>query len=150
VAEKSGFFGAGEVKTYRLGNVNLTFMNPAKAQGDYSIWVSNSPPGSGAGLHRHRYDEWHIIMEGRYECQVGDEVRNLGPGEAMFATAGTPHRIKNIGPGIGRQIGVSSPAGVFEAFVAEVVGSEADSGNPSRAGSPAFREIARKHGIDFI
>jgi hypothetical protein len=45
---------------------------------------------------------------------------------------------------------ISSPAGVFEAFIAEVVASQLDSGNPSRQGAPAFREIAAKHGIEMI
>jgi mannose-6-phosphate isomerase-like protein (cupin superfamily) len=150
MANSSGFFGAGEGKTYQLGQVNLTFMHSASSQEDYSICVSNSPPGSGAGLHRHAYDEWHIIIEGRYECQVGTEVRILGPGEAMFATGGTPHRLKNLGPGIGREMGISSPAGAFEASIADVVSSQVDSGSPSRQGASAFRDIAAKHGIEFL
>jgi mannose-6-phosphate isomerase-like protein (cupin superfamily) len=150
MAQASGFFGPGEGKTCRLGNINLTFMNPASSQGDYSICVTDSAPESGAGLHRHPYDEWHVIIEGRYEGHVGDEVRILGPGEAMFAPGGTIHGLKNLGPCIGRQMSITSPAGVFEAMITEVVGAQVDSGNPSRAGSPGFREITAKYGIEFV
>ena len=149
MAEGSEFFGVGEGKTYRIGRIYLIFMNPASARGDYSVCISNSPPGSGAGVHRHPYDEWHVIIAGRYECQVGDEVRILGPGEAMFAPGGTRHGLKNLGPGIARQMGISSPAGAFEAFIAEVVGAQVDSGGPSQAGAPAFQDIAAKHGVEF-
>jgi mannose-6-phosphate isomerase-like protein (cupin superfamily) len=146
-----GFLGAGAGKTYRIGNIDLIFVTPASAQGDYSVWVSTtSPPGSGASLHRHRYDEWHVILEGRYECQVGDEVRTLTAGEAMFAPGGTPHRLKNVGPGIGRQLGIGSPASLFEAFVAEVTAAQVDTGSPSRPSALTFREIATKHGIEFV
>jgi hypothetical protein len=48
------------------------------------------------------------------------------------------------------QVGITSPAGVFEAFVAEVVESQVDSGSASRQGAPAFRDIAAKHGIEMI
>jgi hypothetical protein len=68
----------------------------------------------------------------------------------MFAPAGTPHAIKNIGPGEGRQMGISSPAGAFEAFVADVVNLQVDSGDPSRQASATFKDIATKHGIEFI
>jgi mannose-6-phosphate isomerase-like protein (cupin superfamily) len=149
VTHSTGFFGMGEGRTYQIGHVTLAF-KPVLARGDYSVWESTSPAGSGASLHRHTYDEWHVIIEGRYECQVDNEVRTLGPGEMMFAPGGTPHRLKNLGPGIGRQLGIGSPAGVFEAFIAEVVNSQVDSGNPSRQGAPAFRDIAAKYGIEFI
>ena len=145
----SGLFGTGEGRTYQLGQIRLTF-KPVVGQGDYSVWESSDPPGSGAGLHRHTFDEWHVIVEGRYECRVGSDVRTLGPGGMMFASSGTPHALRNLGPDTGRQIAISSPAGVFEAFVAEVVSSQTDSGNPSRKAAPAFREIAAKHGIEMI
>ena len=150
MAQISGFLGADEGRTVRLGTIDLTFMNPRSTQGDYSICMSHSSPGSGAGIHRHPYDEWHVIIEGRWECQVGDEVRILGPGGAMFAPGGTIHGLKNLGPGPGQQIGITSPAGVFEALITEIVDAQVDSGSPSKAGSSRFREIAAKHGVEFI
>lgn len=104
--DSSGFFGLGEGRTYRLGQIRLSF-KPVVGQGDYSVFESSDPPGSGAGLHRHTFDEWHVIIEGRYECQVGNEVRILGPGEMMFAAGGTPHGLKNLGPGVGRQMDIT-------------------------------------------
>jgi hypothetical protein len=68
----------------------------------------------------------------------------------MFIPGGTIHGLKDLGPGIGRQMGITSPAGVFEAVITEVVGAQIDSGNPSRAESPVFREIAAKYGVEFI
>jgi mannose-6-phosphate isomerase-like protein (cupin superfamily) len=151
MAQISGFFfGAGEGRTVRIGNIDLAFMNPVSAQGDYSVCMSSNPPEAGAGLHRHSYDEWHIIIEGQWECRVGDEIRILGPGEAIFASGGTVHGLKNLGPGIGRQVGVTSPAGVFEAFIRAVVDAQVDSGNPAKAGSSNFRKIAAKYGVEFV
>ena len=153
MAEKqSGFFSFEEGTTYQLGRITLWFKSiPGGAQGDYSICETKSTThGTGASLHRHTYDEWHMILEGNYEGQVGEEVRHLGPGDMLFAPRGTVHGLKNLGPGVARQLGITSPAGVFEAFIAEVVNSQVDSGDPSRRGAPEFREIAAKHGIEFV
>ena len=148
MTEASGFFLVGEGKTYQLGQVRMTF-KPTLG-GDYSLCETSSVPGSGAGLHRHAFDEWHVVIEGRYEGRVGEEVRTLGPGDTMFASGGTPHGVKNLGPGVGRQLGITSPPGLFEACVAEVVESHIDSCSASRQGAPALMEIAAKDGIEFI
>lgn len=152
MANPSGFFGIGEGSTYQLGQFKLAFKSvPGTVQGDYSVCESSStPPGSGMGLHRHAFDEWHFIIEGRYECQLGEEVRTLAPGEMMFAPGGTPHQLTNLGPGVGRVLAITSPAGVLEAFVAEVVNAQVDSNNPSRQGAPALKDIAARHGIELI
>jgi hypothetical protein len=47
-------------------------------------------------------------------------------------------------------MGITSPAGVFEALITEVVEAQVDSGNPARAGSSGFKEIAAKYGVEFI
>lgn len=71
-----------------------------------------------AGLHRHpTYDETHIICEGHYECQLGDSKLKLGPGEMLFAPRGTPHSVRSVGPETGRELIISSPGGVFDAFI---------------------------------
>ncbi|WP_201830662.1 cupin domain-containing protein [Microvirga zambiensis] len=150
MAQISGFLGVDEGRTVRLGTIDLTFLNPGSTHGDYSVCMAHSPPGSGAGLHRHPYDEWHVIIEGRWECQVGNEVRILGPGGAMFAPGGTVHGLKSLGPDPGRQIGITSPAGVFEALITEIVDAQVDTGGPARAGSSSFREIAAKYGVEFV
>ena len=152
MADLSSFFGIGQGRTYQIGQVKLAFKSvPGVVQGDYSVCESSSPlPGSGLGLHRHAFDEWHVVLEGRYECQAGEEVRTLAPGEMMFAPGETPHRLTNLGTGLGRMLVITSPAGVLEAFIAEVVNSQVGSRNPSGQGAPAFKDSAAKHGIEFV
>jgi mannose-6-phosphate isomerase-like protein (cupin superfamily) len=49
-----------------------------------------------AGLHLHRSDDeaW-IVLEGRLGFQVGDEQREIGAGESLLVTRGTPHSYWN-------------------------------------------------------
>ena len=146
-------FSSGDGKTIKLGRMTLTFKTTAADNGGaYTLCEAIEPPGSGAGLHRHTtYDETHIICEGRYECQLGDEMLKLGPGEMMFAPRGTPHSVKSIGPETGRELIISSPGGIFDAFIDEVVTSMTEGGSPSQHGSATdFRAIAAKYGIEFL
>ncbi len=49
-----------------------------------------------AGLHLHRSDDeaW-IVLDGRLRFQVGDEQREVGPGDSLLVTRGTPHSYWN-------------------------------------------------------
>ena len=150
---KPRHFSPGEGKTYTLGRMTLTFKTTAADCGvAYTLCETIEPPGSGAGLHRHpSYDETHIICEGRFACQLGDEALALGPGDMMFAPRGTPHSVKCIGPETGRELIISSPGGIFDAFIDEVVTAMIDSGSPSKPGPAVdFRAIAAKYGIEFL
>jgi mannose-6-phosphate isomerase-like protein (cupin superfamily) len=49
-----------------------------------------------AGLHLHRSDDeaW-LVLTGRLGFRVGDEDREVGPGEWLLVTHGTPHSYWN-------------------------------------------------------
>jgi mannose-6-phosphate isomerase-like protein (cupin superfamily) len=146
-------FGPGEGKTYKLGRITLTFKTAAAdTAGAYTLCEAIEPRDSGAGLHRHpTYDETHIICAGHYQCRLGEEMLALGPGDMMFAPRGTPHSIKSIGPETGVELIISSPGGIFDAFIDEVAASMNDSGSPSKPAPAAdFRSIAAKYGIEFL
>ena len=134
----------GDGKTYQIGRITLTFKtSAADTGGAYTLCEAIEPPDAAARLHRHpAYDETHIICEGHYECQLGDAELKLGPGEMLFAPRGTPHSVKSIGPETGRELIISSPGGIFDAFIEEVTGALA----AAAKGGPAadFRAIAAK------
>ncbi|MGH8216402.1 MAG: cupin domain-containing protein [Rhodanobacteraceae bacterium] len=146
-------FLPGDGEKFVLGRMTLTFKTTADDNsGAYTLCEAIEPPGSGAALHRHpTYDETFIICEGNYEFQVGEESLALAAGDMVFVPRGTPHSFKSIGPETGRQLNISSPGGIFDAFIAEVTASMIDSGSPSRPG-PAmeFRTIAAKYGMEFL
>jgi quercetin dioxygenase-like cupin family protein len=145
-------FPLGEGKSYQLGRITLTFKARASDTGGaYTLCEAVESPGAGAGLHRHvSYDETQIICEGRYEARLGDKTLQLAVGDMFFAPRGVPHSVKCLGPETGRELMISSPGGVFEAFIDEVVSSMTASGIP--AGGPAvdFRVIAAKYAIEFL
>lgn len=53
-------------------------------------------PGQSQKLHAHHgTDKYYVILEGRATVQVGEEIRELGAGEAAIARADVPHGITN-------------------------------------------------------
>ena len=145
-------FPFGEGKSYQLGRITLSFKTSATDTGTaYTLCEAVEPPDAGAGLHRHMsYDETHIICAGRYEARLGDKTLQLSAGDMFFAPRGTPHSIKCLGPETGRELMISSPGGVFDAFINELVSSMTISGRPTGGASVDFRTIAAKYGIEFL
>lgn len=146
-------FLPGDGKVYKIGRMTMTFKTTAEHNWDaYTLCEAIEPPASGAGLHRHpTYDETFIICDGHYEFQLDEKMLNLDPGDVVFVPRGTPHSFMSIGPEIGRQLIISSPGGIFDAFIAEVATSMVDSGSPSRPGAATdFRAIAAKYGMEFL
>ena len=68
----------------------------------------------------------------------------------MFAPAGTPHSIKNVSAGNGRELVISSPGRVFDAFIADAAAA-LHPGTAAKLGPGTdFRSIAAKYGIEFL
>lgn len=56
-------------------------------------------PGQEHASHAHAgTDKLYVVLEGEGEFEVAGERRRLGPGAQVFAAAGVPHGVKNVGP----------------------------------------------------
>ena len=76
-------------------------------------------------LHRHpSWQETFVVMEGRFDFDVAGERCALGPGEVLVIPRGAPHGFMCTSPQPGRLLTISTPAGVFEAFVVDVSAGE--------------------------
>ncbi|MEM7226930.1 MAG: cupin domain-containing protein [Pseudomonadota bacterium] len=48
-------------------------------------------PGSTYPLHSHPYEQTSVVIQGRMRLTVGDEVREVGPGDMWFVPSRVPH-----------------------------------------------------------
>ncbi len=62
-----------------------------------SFFHVNNEPGAGPDLHRHPYSETWIVRSGKARITADGEAIEVGPGDIVVASAGTPHKFKNIG-----------------------------------------------------
>jgi mannose-6-phosphate isomerase-like protein (cupin superfamily) len=79
-------------------------MSPSVIVSDSFVIADWTDPGTHpgrpiAGLHVHRSDDeaW-IVLEGRLGFRVGESEREVGAGDSLLVTRGTPHSYWNAAP----------------------------------------------------
>ena len=85
---------AHKFEGYRYGDVGVSF------------FLVESPPGGGAVLHTHPYEEIFLTLEGEATFTVGDATIEAGAGQIVVAPAGVPHKFVNSGTGPLRQVDI--------------------------------------------
>jgi quercetin dioxygenase-like cupin family protein len=62
-----------------------------------SFFVTNHPPGKGAPLHRHPYEETFIVQAGCAKFRVDEEEVEAEAGEIVIVPAGAAHGFTSSG-----------------------------------------------------
>ena len=144
-AQRVQYFGKMAGKAYQLGPLQLAFKRRSGDQEDsYSLIESLEQPGASVALHRHAaWQETFVVLEGRFDFQVAGELRSLEPGEILVIPRGAPHGFACTSPEPGRLLTISSPARVFEAFVADTSAANSD---------PAvdIHAVFERHGLELL
>ncbi|CAA9388294.1 MAG: hypothetical protein AVDCRST_MAG03-416 [uncultured Rubrobacteraceae bacterium] len=76
---------------------HATFLKTSEeTSGERTLIEVEVAPGGGTEPHYHKtYDEHFEVVEGALEVLVGEETRNLYPGEKAVAERNTLHRFRN-------------------------------------------------------
>ena len=85
---------AHKFEGYRYGDVGVSF------------FLVDSPPGGGAVLHKHPYEEVFVTLEGEATFTVGDATIEVSAGQIVVVPAGVPHKFVNSGSGPLRQVDI--------------------------------------------
>ena len=73
---------------------------------EVSSFVSRNPPGTGATLHKHPYEEVFIMLEGEATFTVGGTEIAAGSDDVLIVPPNTPHGFTNSGQGQLRQVNI--------------------------------------------
>jgi len=85
-----------------------------------SLAEETLPPGCAVTPHRHRQiEEIYYIVAGRGVMTVGDETREVGPGDAVYIPRGNRHTLENTGADPIKLILVCGPAFFYEDEIAD-------------------------------
>ena len=68
------------------------------------------PPGTPYEMHDHPHEQFSLLLSGRLLLTVGDETREIGPGDGWYAPGGVPHGGEVLGDESAVFIDVYSPA----------------------------------------
>lgn len=63
-----------------------------------TLGVGMLPPGEALHVHRHPQVELYFVLEGTGAATLGDAVRPVAPGDAIFIPGDALHGISNTGP----------------------------------------------------
>lgn len=136
-----------------LGNI-LTFRaRYADTKGNFTVIEVYTAPNAGPPPHTQTDQEAFLVLEGRYEIIVGDEVKHCGPGDFVHVPPGTMHSFRNIDENPSRLLLINFPGDLHEEFFMAV-------GEPVAPGTTAFLpmgvpdvpsivETAARFGIDI-
>ncbi len=89
--------------------------------GDVSVSVIlvDCPPGGGAVLHTHPYEEVFVTLEGEATFTVGDDTLEVSAGQIVVAPAGVPHKFVNSGSGPLRQVDIHPSGRIQQVNISE-------------------------------
>jgi len=68
------------------------------------------PPGTPYEIHSHPHEQFSLLLSGRLLLTVGDETREIGPGDGWYAPGGVRHGGEVLGDEPAVFIDVYSPA----------------------------------------
>lgn len=88
------------------GKISHRFEGYRHGDANVSFFLVDCPPGSGAGLHKHPYEEVFIVQEGEATFTVGDDTVEARAGQIVVVPAGVPHKFVNSGTGPLRQVDI--------------------------------------------
>jgi mannose-6-phosphate isomerase-like protein (cupin superfamily) len=91
----------------QLPFVGMSYEFVGETQGaPFSAYIVKAGPGQGPPLHKHPYVEVAFTLDGRATITVGDEQREVKPGDIVVIAANTPHRFVNSGDTVLHQIDI--------------------------------------------
>jgi DNA-binding transcriptional MerR regulator/quercetin dioxygenase-like cupin family protein len=145
--------GAGEDRFnehIKLGDdPNDCKISSKDTNGAICVFEYTGTSGGPRHLH-HDQDEWVYIVNGEFQCEVGDEKRYLGNGESIFLPRNVRHAWACVGGKPGKIINMYQPAGKMEAFFREIGKYQ---GAPKIHEALLMEELSKlfsDHGMDMV
>ncbi|WP_341894896.1 cupin domain-containing protein [Ferrovibrio terrae] len=98
-APRKAFYSADELAEVGKGKISYRQVGADLRSRALQILVERYAPGADTGrvMLRHAGEEGGVVIRGRMEVTVADQVRVLGPGDAYYFESDQPHRFRNIG-----------------------------------------------------
>ena len=86
----SGFDGLSELELKRIWDgVNARVVSGERL----SLGVVELDPGAVVPEHRHEHEQLGMVLRGSMRFRIGDETRELGPGETWTIPSNVPHEV---------------------------------------------------------
>jgi quercetin dioxygenase-like cupin family protein len=84
----------------RFENAGFVFHSlavPSRGSAELAVWTVEAAAGAASERHTLSREEVFVLQSGRMRGEVGDEVHDLAPGDALIVPPDTPLRLSNPG-----------------------------------------------------
>ncbi len=129
----------------KVGQLGINYLLDGSRSGGLGVFELTVPAGSNVPpAHSHSHNEECVyVLEGTLRYTVGNETRDLGPGESMSTPKGVAHAFANPFPIGARALIIQSPDIGVQYFhdVADVVNA---GGPPDKA---ALMAVMARYGL---
>lgn len=85
------FFKLNEMRSTIVAPGHSTAHGPTITGNELEIGYYTEPKGTGAKPHHHKSEQMMLVLAGRLRMRVGDEVREMGPGEVALILSDQEH-----------------------------------------------------------
>jgi mannose-6-phosphate isomerase-like protein (cupin superfamily) len=139
-------FSADQGEQLSFGGATMVLLASAASTAGAFTLFEELPPLLDTSRHVHAHeDEMYYVLEGEHDFDCGDQTMRVGPRGVVFLPRGIPHAHRRVRPGVGRLLGMTSPAG-FEGFF-RILAEAASSGT---LGADAYGRASDAHGIRWL
>jgi mannose-6-phosphate isomerase-like protein (cupin superfamily) len=84
--------------THRLGGTRFTSLaTPSRGSAETSVWIVEITPGTPGTPHRLTREEVFVVLAGRAELRLADEISYAGVGDAIVVPPGVPFALAAAG-----------------------------------------------------
>ncbi len=107
----------GEVHSRGFSSILFKVLPRETNAGLFILEHANLMKG-GPPLHLHPHqEEWFYLIEGEVLFQIGEQRKQLHPGDSILGPRGIPHTFSSVGEKPGRMLIAFTPAGKMEEFL---------------------------------
>lgn len=105
------FFKSEDLTVVALGKHTIRQIGRNLSRRALQMMEDTYAPGADTGdsMLSHAGEEAGLVIRGRLEVTVGDQVAVLGPGEAYFFESRVPHRFRNTGDEVCIVVAAATP-----------------------------------------
>lgn len=129
----------------KIGELEIRYLVDGSRQGGLGLFEMSVPPGARVPPpHSHRDNEECVyVLAGVLRYTVGEETRDLGPGEWMSTPRGAVHHFTNAGTAPTRALVIMTPD-IGEQYFRDV-GAVVNAGGPPDAAK--LLEVMSRYGL---
>lgn len=134
-----------DADTIKVGQLSIRYLRDGAAKQEMGTFELTVPPGSNVPpAHSHSgNDEFIYVLEGVLRYRVGDDERDLAPGDWMFTPRGSVHAFSNPHAAPARALVTNTPD-IGAQYFRDVAGVLAGGGPPDKT---RLMEVMTRYGL---